>query len=151
MALTGDLGTLLTSDLPEGRQNLLTGCNETGYHCLNVQMGRDCRMPGFRDLRVAKAGGLQERNRPGFGERASTKSNCPQVGGRLAKRPGVGRLRIPAPLARARFIMADARAHRAFVTRCEELLSEQRVGDPTVREVRRRLREGAPPSSISMR
>jgi prolyl-tRNA synthetase len=25
--------------------NLLTGCNESGYHCLNVNFGRDCRVP----------------------------------------------------------------------------------------------------------
>lgn len=47
---------LLADKTLEGRQNLLTGCNESGYHCLNVQLGRDCRMPDFRDLRSAKAG-----------------------------------------------------------------------------------------------
>jgi prolyl-tRNA synthetase len=36
--------------------NLLTGCNETGFHCLNVNLGRDTRMPEFRDLRTARAG-----------------------------------------------------------------------------------------------
>ncbi|MGE0144512.1 MAG: proline--tRNA ligase [Planctomycetota bacterium] len=36
--------------------NLLTGCNETGFHCLNVNLGRDTRMPEFRDLRTARSG-----------------------------------------------------------------------------------------------
>ncbi len=40
----------------KGRTNLLTGCNETGYHCLNVNPGRDCKEPEFHDLRTAKAG-----------------------------------------------------------------------------------------------
>jgi prolyl-tRNA synthetase len=36
--------------------NLLTGCNETGYHCLNVNLGRDCRMPAFHDFRLVHVG-----------------------------------------------------------------------------------------------
>ena len=36
--------------------NLLTGCNETGFHCLNVNLGRDCRMPSWKELRKARAG-----------------------------------------------------------------------------------------------
>ncbi|MBK8097215.1 MAG: proline--tRNA ligase [Planctomycetes bacterium] len=40
----------------QGRTNLLTGCNETGFHCLDVNPGRDCRMPEFKDLRLARAG-----------------------------------------------------------------------------------------------
>lgn len=40
----------------EGRTNLLTGCNETGYHCLDVNLGRDCSKPEFHDLRLARAG-----------------------------------------------------------------------------------------------
>ena len=36
--------------------NLLTGCNETGYHCLNVNFGRDCRTPSWKDVRLARAG-----------------------------------------------------------------------------------------------
>jgi prolyl-tRNA synthetase len=47
---------LLADRTLEDRANLLTGCNETGFHCLNVQLGRDCRMPEFRDLRLARAG-----------------------------------------------------------------------------------------------
>ncbi|MCA8976567.1 MAG: proline--tRNA ligase [Planctomycetes bacterium] len=47
---------LLADESLRGRTNLLTGCNEAGYHCLNVNLGRDCRMPEFRDLRLAKAG-----------------------------------------------------------------------------------------------
>ncbi|MFO1054357.1 MAG: proline--tRNA ligase [Planctomycetota bacterium] len=47
---------LFADETLRGRTNLLTGCNETGFHCLNVNPGRDCRMPEFRDLRLAKAG-----------------------------------------------------------------------------------------------
>ncbi|MCA8949992.1 MAG: proline--tRNA ligase [Planctomycetes bacterium] len=47
----------LLADLSlQGRTNLLTGCNETGYHCLDVNLGRDCRTPEFHDLRLARAG-----------------------------------------------------------------------------------------------
>ncbi len=48
--------TLLADKSLKGRTNLLTGCNETGYHCLNVNLGRDARMPTFHDLRLARAG-----------------------------------------------------------------------------------------------
>ncbi len=47
---------LLADRTLEGRNNLLTGCNETGYHCLGVKLGRDSRMPEYHDLRLAKAG-----------------------------------------------------------------------------------------------
>jgi prolyl-tRNA synthetase len=47
---------LLADRTLEGRANLLCGCNETGYHCLNVNLGRDCKMPEFHDLRLAHAG-----------------------------------------------------------------------------------------------
>ncbi len=47
---------LLADRTLEGRSNLLTGCNETGYHCLNVNLGRDCREPQYHDLRLARAG-----------------------------------------------------------------------------------------------
>ena len=40
----------------KGQANLLCGCNETGYHCLNVNLGRDTRPPEYRDLRLATAG-----------------------------------------------------------------------------------------------
>ena len=43
-----DENVRLLADLTlQGRTNLLTGCNETGYHCLNVNFGRDCREPEF--------------------------------------------------------------------------------------------------------
>jgi len=48
--------TLLADKSLKDRTNLLTGCNETGYHCLNVNLGRDSRMPAFHDLRLARAG-----------------------------------------------------------------------------------------------
>ena len=35
---------------------LLTGCNETGFHCLNVNIGRDTRDAAFHDLRLARSG-----------------------------------------------------------------------------------------------
>ncbi|MHC4078408.1 MAG: proline--tRNA ligase, partial [Planctomycetota bacterium] len=47
---------LLADRTVEGRTNLLTGCNETGYHCLGVTLGRDSRMPEYHDLRLARAG-----------------------------------------------------------------------------------------------
>lgn len=47
---------LLADESLRGRTNLLTGCNETGYHCIDVNPGRDCRMPEFRELRTARAG-----------------------------------------------------------------------------------------------
>ena len=47
---------LLADESLQGRTNLLTGCNESGYHCLNVNLGRDSRMPEFHDLRLARAG-----------------------------------------------------------------------------------------------
>jgi prolyl-tRNA synthetase len=50
-------GTRLLADKTlEGRTNLLTGCCETEYHCLNVNLGRDCPAPEFHELRLASAG-----------------------------------------------------------------------------------------------
>lgn len=39
-----------------GIDALLTGCCETGFHCLGVKLGRDCPMPSFHDLRLAREG-----------------------------------------------------------------------------------------------
>ena len=48
---------VLLADLSlEGQSNLLTGCNESGYHCLNVNPGRDTAAPRYADLRLARAG-----------------------------------------------------------------------------------------------
>jgi prolyl-tRNA synthetase len=47
---------LLADESLQGRTNLLTGCNETGYHCLDVNLGRDCRTPSWKELRLARAG-----------------------------------------------------------------------------------------------
>jgi prolyl-tRNA synthetase len=47
---------LLADESLQGRSNLLVGCNETGFHCLDVNLGRDCRMPSFKELRKARAG-----------------------------------------------------------------------------------------------
>ena len=47
---------LLADKSLKDRTNLLCGGNETGYHCLNVNLGRDTRMPEFHDLRMARAG-----------------------------------------------------------------------------------------------
>ncbi|MEM7203053.1 MAG: proline--tRNA ligase [Planctomycetota bacterium] len=50
-------GTRLLADrLLDGQANLLCGCNETGYHVLNVNAGRDCAKPEYFDLRLASAG-----------------------------------------------------------------------------------------------
>jgi prolyl-tRNA synthetase len=51
-----DKVTLLADESLQGRTNLLCGCNATGFHCLDVNFGRDCRMPQFKDLRLARAG-----------------------------------------------------------------------------------------------
>ncbi len=47
---------LLADKSLEGQTNLLTGSNATGYHCLDVNPGRDSRMPAFHDLRLAHVG-----------------------------------------------------------------------------------------------
>jgi len=47
---------LMADESLKDRTNLLCGCNETGFHCLDVNLGRDCRMPSFKDLRTARAG-----------------------------------------------------------------------------------------------
>ena len=47
---------LLADAVLKGQTNLLTGCNENDHHCLNVNVGRDCREPEFHDLRLAKEG-----------------------------------------------------------------------------------------------
>ena len=47
---------LLADRTLEGATNLLCGCNETGYHCFDVNLGRDARMPEFVDVRAARAG-----------------------------------------------------------------------------------------------
>ena len=47
---------LLADESLRGQANILCGCNETGYHCLDVNLGRDCREPEFHELRLAKAG-----------------------------------------------------------------------------------------------
>ncbi len=47
---------LLADKSLKDRSNLLTGCNETGFHCLDVNLGRDCRLPEWKDLRTARAG-----------------------------------------------------------------------------------------------
>ncbi|MDO8348745.1 MAG: proline--tRNA ligase [Planctomycetota bacterium] len=47
---------LMADESLKDRTNLLVGCNQAGYHSLNVNLGRDCRMPSFKDLRTARAG-----------------------------------------------------------------------------------------------
>lgn len=47
---------LLADESLRDQTNLLTGCNQTGYHCLHVNLGRDSRMPSWKDLRLARAG-----------------------------------------------------------------------------------------------
>lgn len=55
VGLPDDVRLLADKSLKD-RSNLLCGCNETGYHVLNVNLGRDCRTPEFHDLRLARAG-----------------------------------------------------------------------------------------------
>ena len=52
----GDKVRLLADVSLQGQANLLTGCNESGFHSLNVNPGRDCRMPTFHDVRLARVG-----------------------------------------------------------------------------------------------
>jgi len=63
---------LLADRSLEGQANLLTGCNETGFHCLDVNVGRDCRVPTFHDLRLAEVG-----------------QGCPRCGSFLAGARGI--------------------------------------------------------------
>jgi len=55
LGLDGNVRVLADKTL-EGRTNLLTGCNETGFHCTNVNAGRDFPDPSYHDLRSAQAG-----------------------------------------------------------------------------------------------
>ncbi|MEO6597765.1 MAG: proline--tRNA ligase, partial [Planctomycetota bacterium] len=47
---------LLADESLRDRTNLLVGCNETGFHCIDVNLGRDCRTPSWKELRLARAG-----------------------------------------------------------------------------------------------
>ena len=47
---------LLADELLAESANLLTGCNETGFHCTHVNAGRDHRVPEYHDLRLGRAG-----------------------------------------------------------------------------------------------
>ena len=50
-------GVPLLADFTLKKQtNLLTGCNENGVHCLNVNIGRDSAEAQFHDLRLARSG-----------------------------------------------------------------------------------------------
>ncbi len=51
-----DTVRLLADELLAESANLLTGCNETGYHCTNVNAGRDHRVPEYHNLRLGRAG-----------------------------------------------------------------------------------------------
>ena len=55
VGLSEDILLLADKSLKD-RSNLLCGCNETNYHSLNVNLGRDTRMPEFHELRTARAG-----------------------------------------------------------------------------------------------
>jgi prolyl-tRNA synthetase len=56
----------------QGMTNLLTGCCETDFHCLDVNPGRDFPMPEFRDLRKAREG-----------------EGCPRCDGSLVGKRGI--------------------------------------------------------------
>jgi prolyl-tRNA synthetase len=47
---------LLADESLKDRSNLLVGGNQTGFHFLDVNLGRDCRMPSWKELRLARAG-----------------------------------------------------------------------------------------------
>lgn len=54
MALTGDLGTLLTSDLPEGRQNLLdsyTNLERVAEYCENNYFSCDNKRAALEETK----------------------------------------------------------------------------------------------------
>ncbi|MCB9833405.1 MAG: proline--tRNA ligase [Planctomycetes bacterium] len=40
----------------KGMTNVLCGCNETDYHLLDVNIGRDCKEPTWADIRLAEVG-----------------------------------------------------------------------------------------------
>ncbi|MEE2888449.1 MAG: proline--tRNA ligase [Planctomycetota bacterium] len=55
VGLNEDVRLLADSTL-EKQTNLLTGCNENGVHCLNVNLGRDSSEAEFHELCLARAG-----------------------------------------------------------------------------------------------
>lgn len=55
VGLRKDIRLLADASLRE-QSNLLVGCNKTGYHNLNVNLGRDCTTPEYHDLRSARVG-----------------------------------------------------------------------------------------------
>jgi prolyl-tRNA synthetase len=47
---------VIADDSVRGMVNVLCGANETDVHLLDVNLGRDCPMPEFADLRLARVG-----------------------------------------------------------------------------------------------
>ena len=61
MGFAGPVGlpkafTILADNTVADLPNFLCGCNQTDKHALDVNLGRDCAMPEFADLRLAHAG-----------------------------------------------------------------------------------------------
>lgn len=48
--------TVLADETVRDLPNFLCGCNQTDKHALDVNLGRDCPVPEFADLRLARAG-----------------------------------------------------------------------------------------------
>ncbi len=63
---------LLADAMLRQQANWLCGCNDTGFHCLDVNPGRDCRTPEYVDLRLARGG-----------------EACPKCGGTLQQARGI--------------------------------------------------------------
>ncbi|MFT5455632.1 MAG: prolyl-tRNA synthetase [Myxococcota bacterium] len=51
-----DAFEVVADETVRGMVNLLCGANATDTHCLDVNLGRDCPMPTFADLRTAREG-----------------------------------------------------------------------------------------------
>lgn len=47
---------VVADDSVKGMANVLCGANETDVHLLDVNLGRDCPMPAFADVRLARVG-----------------------------------------------------------------------------------------------
>ncbi len=48
--------SVVADESVRGMANVLCGANETDVHLLDVNLGRDCRMPEFADVRLARVG-----------------------------------------------------------------------------------------------
>ena len=79
--------------------NLLTGCNETGFHCTHVNAGRDHRVPEYHDLRLGRAG---DRSPDDAGDLQEARGIFPQTD------PIADAARLP-------LLIPDTRLHAGFL------------------------------------